>query len=183
MAVRAQKNRRRGVLLSVLVVLVAAPGGAQEASQAPTHTGLAELARGLKLKLPPGTRKLDNETVRRLGQDVATPTAQAAREGPAPAVKAWQARYQEARARVLGLELFLERARAQAYSPESPASAVLQRSIRRAETELEIMRGAPEQVVQQAVAAGGKREWFAGLPMPEPIFPSWVERAQSPATP
>lgn len=176
MAVRAQTNLRRGVLLALLLV-VATSGGAQEANSAPT--GLGELARGIKLKLPPGTRKLDNEAVKRLGEGVTLTTGQPAKEGQASAAKLWQTRYQEARARVLGLELFLQRARAQVYSPESPASAVLERSIRRAETELEIMRGAPEQVVQQALAAGGKREWFANLPLPEPIFPSWVEKAQS----
>lgn len=181
MAVRAQTNLRRELLLALAVAL-AAPGGAQEANPAPPK-GLGELARGIRLKLPPGARKLDNEAVKRLGEGVTLATGQPGKEGPVSTVKLWQMRYQEARARILGLELFLQRARAQAYPPESPASGVLQRSLRRAETELEIMRGAPEQVVQQAVTAGGKREWFANLPLPEPIFPSWVERAQTPAAP
>lgn len=182
MAVRAQTHRRCGVLLAVLAVLVPAAGSAQEGNQPTAPSGLAELARGIKLKLPPGTRKLDNEAVKRLGSEVTLTKGPAAKDPatPSSAMHVWQKRYQEARARVLGLELFLQRARAQAYSPESPASAVLQRSIRRAETELEIMRGAPEQVIKQAVAAGGQREWFSELPVPEPIFPSWVASAQSP---
>ncbi|MFN3413174.1 MAG: hypothetical protein ACK42L_03840 [Thermoanaerobaculum sp.] len=177
---RAQPNLRRGVVLFFLVVLVAGVGWAQEATPTPAPADLSDLARGIKLKLPPGTRKLTNEAVKRLGSE-ATPTkGPSGKEGATPrsTVEAWQKRYQEARARVLGLELFLQKARAQVYSPGSAASAVLERSIRRAVTELEIMRGAPEQVIKQALAAGGKREWFSDLPTPEPIFPSWVERGQ-----
>ncbi|BCW93511.1 MAG: hypothetical protein KatS3mg007_1405 [Thermoanaerobaculum sp.] len=180
MAVRAQTNLRRGVAQALFIVLVAGVGWAQEATPTPPPVGLSDLARGIKLKLPPGTRKLDNEAVKRLGSEATLTKGPSAKEGASSlsTIEAWQKRYQEARARVLGLELFLEKARAQAYSPGSAASAVLQRSIRRAETELEIMRGAPEQVIKQALAAGGKREWFSDLPVPEPIFPSWVDRGQ-----
>lgn len=181
MAVRAQTNLRRGVALLFFAVLAAGTGWAQEATPTPPPSALSDLARGIKLTLPPGTRKLDNEAVKRLASEVTRTKGPSAKEGTksSSAIQVWQQRYQEARARVLGLELFLQKARAQAYSPGSAANAVLQRSIRRAETELEIMRGAPEQVIKQALAAGGQRQWFSDLPVPEPIFPSWVERGQA----
>lgn len=164
--------------MAVTLVLVGAAAAGQEGN-ASAPSRLSDVAKGIKLRLPEGTRKLDNELVKRLSEGVALPTTRLERFQPPPALDAehWRRRYQEARARVLGLELFLQRARDQRYPPGSPADAVLQRSIRRAETELEIMRGAPEQVIQQALAAGGTRQWFENLPLPEPLFPSWVTQA------
>lgn len=180
MAVRGPANPNR--LLGALVALVLGTGATAGQEGSPTPTSLADVARGIKLRLPEGTRKLDNETVKRLGEGVSLAAAKPEKAKPTPAATAeqWQKRYQDARGRVLGLELFLQRAKGQNLPAGSPGDVVLQRSIRRAETELEIMRGAPEQVIQQALAAGGKREWFENLPLPEPVFPSWVARSGEP---
>ncbi len=89
---RVQTNLRRVVFLSVLVALVAAPGGTQKTQQAATPTGLAELVRGVTLRLPPGTRKLDNDAIKRLGQGVTLQAAQPAKEALLSNVNLWQAR-------------------------------------------------------------------------------------------
>lgn len=179
----ARGRATRSYLFAVgAVVLWSAAAFGQDGGSPQQVTSLADVAKGIKLRLPEGNRKLDNEAIKRLGEGVNLTTAKPQKAAPTPAASAepWQKRYQEARARVLGLELFLQRAKSRSEPAGSPADAVLQRSIRRAETELEIMRGAPEQVIQQALAAGGRREWFENLPLPEPVFPSWVTRSGEP---
>lgn len=168
----------------VLAGLGSGPLRAQEGEPAPPRRSLGEVAKNIKLRLPEGTRKLDNEAVKKLGEGVTLSAPKTAKPKAPTDVASWQKRYQEARARVKGLELFLEKAKGNAApAAGTPEAAILERSIRRAESELEIMRGAPEQVVREALAAGGQREWFANLPEPEPVFPSWIVRDRDQATP
>ncbi len=182
---RGHGSLKATLALLALVGLGSGPPRAQEGEPAPPRRSLGEVAKNIKLRLPEGTRKLDNEAVKKLGEGV-TLSAHKSAKPKAPTnldVGSWQKRYQEARARVKGLELFLEKAKGNAApAAGTPEAAILERSIRRAETELEIMRGAPEQVVREALAVGGTREWFANLPEPEPVFPSWIVRHRDQAT-
>jgi len=171
-------------LAKVFLLLSATSTAWAQATPTPlpsTPNTLADLARNIKLKLPPGTQKLDNEAMKRLGEGVVLTTsrkkAPVVPEGPNR--EAWQSRYQEARGRVLGLELLIQRLEQQLRvgGGHGAEGAILERSLRRAQTELALMRGAPENVRREALAAGGKAEWFANLPTPAPIFPSWVESA------
>ncbi|MCS7183247.1 MAG: hypothetical protein NZ869_09100 [Thermoanaerobaculum sp.] len=150
--------------------------GASEAP--PARQSLAEIAKKVKLQLPPDQRKLDNEMVRKLGQGVklGAPSPTVPPTHAPLSLEAWRQRYQEARGRVLGLQLVIQRASELLRRGASGAEEVmLQRTIRRAERELELMRHAPQHVLEQALATGAKRESFEQLPPPTPIFPSWVE--------
>lgn len=180
-----ERGRSLRPLVPALLLLAAVAVWAQEKpTPTPTPSTLSDVARTIKLKLPPGTRKLDNDAVKRLGEGVVLTTAPnpASKKPPtspaSPQREAWQSRYQEARARVLGLELLVQRLEGQLRggAGQGAEASILEKSLRRARTELELMRGAPENVQREALAAGGKAEWFANLPTPEPIFPSWVEQ-------
>jgi len=171
--------RVKAGLLFLCLLLGGVWGQAQEAT---SPTRLSHVAKGIKLRLPPGVRKLDNEAMKKLGEDVVLTTSKqkpagTSESGSGTSKGYWQNRYQEARARVLGLELFIQRVqqRLQKAQVQEAEAVVLQRNLRRAERELELMRGAPENVRRQALEQGASPDWFTALPPPEPSFPSWVE--------
>lgn len=167
-----------GAFALAIVPLLGAAEPPTEQPVSPPEATLSQVAKSIKLRLPPGKRKLDNQTVKQLGEGAELTTTGADR-APKPLGKAyWQQRYQEARARVLGLELLLQRFHQQLREGKAQGATalILERSARRAETELELMRLAPESVRRQALAEGCKPEWFANLPQPEPIYPQWVTK-------
>lgn len=165
-----------GAFALAIVPLLGTTGQTTEQQASPPATTLSQVAKSIKLRLPPGKRKLDNQTVRQLGEGVELTTTDADR-APKPLGKEyWQQRYQEARARVLGLQLLIQRFHQQLREgkAQGATAVILERSARRAEAELELMRLAPESVRRQALADGCKPEWLANLPQPEPIYPQWV---------
>ncbi len=167
-----------GAFALAIVPLLGAAEPTTERQASPPATTLSQVAKSIKLSLPPGKRKLDNQTVKQLSEGVELTTPSADRAPKPLGKETWQQRYQEARARVLGLELLLQRFRQQLREGKAQGATafVLERSARRAGAELELMRPVPESVRRQALAEGGKPEWFANLPQPEPIYPQWVSK-------
>lgn len=161
---------------------------------AATGQSLADVAKSVKLKMPAGERKvLTNESIKALAEGVELTTAQPAGKdsragapaGPSEADKAsWQARYQEARARVVYYEAEVTRLKSEAaklerdfYAWDDPVhrDAVIKPewdktlvALRDAEQRLEAARSGPDKVVEDARHAGALPGWFRGLPEPSP---------------
>ena len=166
--------------------------GSQEAR--PQGKSLAEVAKTLKLKMTPGARVLDNESVKALAEGVELTTAKplpTSRGGTALPGRSnvdaskrtfWQQKYQSARSRVTFLEAEVARLdnlvkdlQRKFYAWDDPAyrDGVLKPDwdkalvdLRTAQEQLEVVRSEPDRVMDEAHADGALPGWFRGLPEP-----------------
>jgi len=163
---------------------------------APAAGGLADLARGIKLRLPAGdSRVITNERVKELSRGVELTTSipgppeqaeagrveQATRE-EGEKQQYWVERYQEARrevedlqAEVARLEEETARLERDFYSRDDPAyrDGVIKpawdqalEDLRANREKLEEARSAPDRVKDEALRDGALPGWFRGLPEP-----------------
>lgn len=177
----------------------------------PRGQSLADVAKGIKLKMTPGARLLDNEAVKALAQGVELTTAKpapgsggasAGRQGAGRGAEDgkrqfWQEKFQRARTRVAFLESEIQRLDTLAkdlaqkfYSWDDPAyrDGVIKPAwdkalvdLRTAQTQLDEARGGPDQVIDDAQADGALPGWFRGLP--EPTAEEMARPTPRPAAP
>ena len=151
--------------------------------------GLSEVAKAIKLKLPPDQgRALTNESIKRLAQGVELTTAKTAGPPLAPASSAgssdakklyWQQQYLAAATRVSKLEANAKRLEGEVnrlerefYAHDDPAQrdGVIKPAwdkaladLKRTQAELEQARNAVNDVISAARQDGAEPGWFRGL--------------------
>jgi hypothetical protein len=160
----------------------------------PKGSSLGEVARSIKLRLPPGEKSLTitNSNLPELSEGVVLTSGAGTSLSPSGLGEGneqsqrlgWQNRYQQARGyasflqdRLANLQAEVGRLERQFYAEDDPAyrDGVIKPAwdkaladIKKTQEELEKARSLPDQVRNEAMQHGAAPGWFRGLPEPQP---------------